>query len=602
MKNPFFAPAALVAFAALVTGCGAGSMKTSAFASDWQSDNGKSIAAVRAHLASVPVPTGRGMALGITKTGLIAVALDGSSHWSYSGVVDSRPSIAGNVVVSTSKGHLFALDAATGRELWQLPIADKHLRGAGDDGRTTVASLGSDAGGGGIVVAVNRSGAVVGKWAPTVDVGIPAVLSDIVFAPWGNQYVSALSLTTGDEAGRLLARTVVSRATAIGGSIYFGENTMLRFDDAISQAATTGGHEVKLAERELPGKPAWYPTGTRVLPPEAGAPDAIRFYARPAEVGDKLVLDSQRFAATYFRIIVGFNEGDGALRWVRTLPAEVIGGDAAAGGFAFCDVNGDVWLTAARSGGDAGHVSLGSKIEGCVVDGGDFKIAGGSDTGTLAEQITHAIELGDEQMATVQRFLLRELGTNDDPTITKTLLDLACNARTQPDVLAEARSLLASRRTGIEYMIDALKQHYDFLSDVLRAPPVGPLADALSAVGEKSAAPLLAAHLNDPSDTPDDVKRAAHALLTLATASEFDDVRTFFSLYRATADDDALVAAVIDAAKILVHLGGADGVEVVERAVNDPLTEPVVKQAISSLIPAKTSDVPHAATRAMSRR
>jgi outer membrane protein assembly factor BamB len=182
---------------------------------------------------------------------------------------------------------------------------------------------------------------------------------------------------------------------------------------------------------------------------------------------------------------------------------------------------------------------------------------------------------------------LRELGTNDDPTVTKTLLDLACNVRTQPDVMQEARGLLASRRNGVEYMIEALGRHYDFLSDVLQPPPVGPLADALAAVGEKSAAPLLAAHLNDPADTPDDVRRAAHALVTLATADQFQQIRTFFSLYRATADDDALVAAVIDAAKILVKLGGADGVATVEEAARDPLTEPVVKQAILSLLPKK---------------
>ena len=53
------------------------------------------------------------------------------------------------------------------------------------------------------------------------------------------------------------------------------------------------------------------------------------------------------------------------------------------------------------------------------------------------------------------------------------------------EILAEARSLLASRRNGAEFMLEALRRHYDFLSDVLRSPPVGPIADALSAMGEK---------------------------------------------------------------------------------------------------------------------
>jgi outer membrane protein assembly factor BamB len=146
---------------------------------------------------------------------------------------------------------------------------------------------------------------------------------------------------------------------------------------------------------------------------------------------------------------------------------------------------------------------------------------------------------------------------------------------------------LAARRTGVEFMLEALERHYDYLSDVIRPPPVGPLADALSAVGEKHAAPLLAAHLNDPADSPNDVRRAAHALVTLATGDEIPAVRTFFSLYRATADEDDLIAAVIDAARILVTLDGPEGAEIVARAATDPLTEAAVRAGIANLVPKK---------------
>ncbi|HEX4338506.1 MAG TPA: PQQ-binding-like beta-propeller repeat protein [Polyangiaceae bacterium] len=579
--------AALTAAGAVA--CGGASLRGPAFKEDWQDDGGRAIAGVAARLESTKLPESKGLVLGVTKSGLVGMGLDGSGKWSHAGLPDSRPAIAGSVVVYTAGGQLVGLDGTSGKELWHVAVgADKRLRGAGDDGTTTVATVAGPSGGGTVVVAVGRGANLLQSWTPDQDVGVPGVAGGTVFAPWNSQYVSALDVASGDEIGRVLARTVVSRAVAIGGSLYFGESALVKFDSAISLSAKGEAHVVKLPERELPGKPTWFPSGVTVLPANAGAPDAIRFYARPAERDGKLAIDSERFAATYFRIAVGFDSVDGALRWTRTLPAEVIGGDAATNGFAFCDVNGDVWLADARAGGAAGKASVGQPLEACVVSAGAFQVGSGSDTGSLTSQITEAIELRDAQMATVQRFLLRELGTNEnDPGVTKTLLDLASDARTQPEVLAEARSLLAARRNGVEFMLQALERHYDFLSDVLRPPPVGPLADALAAVGEKRAAPLLAAHLNDPSDTPNDARHAAHALLKLATGDELAAVKTFFSLYHSTANEDDLVAAAVDAARILVKLGGPDGTAVVQQAARDPLTIPAVREAIASLAPAK---------------
>jgi outer membrane protein assembly factor BamB len=579
------------ALAALIAvGCGGGSLRGPAFKDDWQNDDGRAISAVAARLANTHIPESKGLVVGVTTSGLVGMGLDGSGKWTHAGLPDSRPSLAGNVVVYTAGGTLFALDAGSGRELWHTDVgSDKRLRGAGDDGTTTVATVAGSAGGGSLVVAVSHNGNVLRRWTPDPDVGIPAVAGNVVFAPWDSQYVSALDLDDGSEIGRVLARNVVSRSIAVGGSLYFGESALVKFDSAISRSSHGEAHVVKLPERELPGKPTWFPSGIQVLPPTAGAPDAIRFYARPAEHDGKLGVDSGRFAATYFRIAVGFDEGDAALRWTRTLPAEIIGGDAAAGGFVFCDVTGDVWFTDARAGGASGKASLGTPLKACIVSAGSFAVPMGRSPGTLTAQITEAIELREATMATIQRFLLRELGTNEsDEAVTKTLLDLASDARTQPEVLAEARTLLAGRRNGVEYMLAALERHYDFLSDVLRPPPVGPLADALSAIGERKAAPLLAAHLNDPSDTPNDIRHAAHALLKLATPDELAAVRTFFSLYHSTADEDDLIAAAVDAARILVQLGGAEGASVVEQAARDPLTVPAVREAIASLTKSNT--------------
>ena len=101
----------------------------------------------------------------------------------------------------------------------------------------------------------------------------------------------------------------------------------------------------------------------------------------------------------------------------------------------------------------------------------------------------------------------------------------------------------------------------------------------------RSGAPLLAKHLNDPADTPNDIKRAARALVSLASPDELQEVTSFFALYRATADDDDLVSAVLDSARIIVQLGGEPGKELILRAAKDPLTHPQVKVGLQSLVP-----------------
>jgi outer membrane protein assembly factor BamB len=151
-------------------------------------------------------------------------------------------------------------------------------------------------------------------------------------------------------------------------------------------------------------------------------------------------------------------------------------------------------------------------------------------------------------------------------------------------LLEGARTLIASRRSGADYMLEALESHYDFLNGTLNAPPVGPLADALAAMDEKRAAPLLADHLNDPADTPDDVARAAKALVKLAGASEYDALKTFFTLYRAAANDPKLVEAVISVARALIEIGGGQGRDVVAAASDSPLTQRQVRSGITKLL------------------
>jgi outer membrane protein assembly factor BamB len=297
------------------------------------------------------------------------------------------------------------------------------------------------------------------------------------------------------------------------------------------------------------------------------------------------------FAATYFRVVFGLDSKTGGLRWVRALPADIVGGAAASSGFILCDQAGKVW-TLDSGGADAASLDLGSKVRLCAADGGAEPITAGSARGALAGQIAQALDQLEPDMAEAERYLISELGKLDDPLVTKTLIDLSSSPRIPPELRDETRRLLALRKNGTDYMLTALARHYDFVSGVLLAPPVGPLADALAAANETRAAPLLAKHLNDPANSADDVAHAARALVKLATAAEYEDLRTFFALYRATADDEALVAAVVACAEALLRVGGDAGRAAVERAAQDPLTQSDVRRALPDVLAKSSAGTP----------
>jgi hypothetical protein len=93
--------------------------------------------------------------------------------------------------------------------------------------------------------------------------------------------------------------------------------------------------------------------------------------------------------------------------------------------------------------------------------------------------------------------------------------------------------------------------------------------------------------LNDPANSIDDIGRAARALEVLATSAETRDLATFFALYHATADDPALVSAVLSVGAALVRVGGVEGRVAVERAAADPLTQPDVQRGLAPLVAPK---------------
>jgi len=573
-----------------------------AFTKRWQSDSGDSATRLYERLKGTQAPAAAQVAVGVTSGGLVGKPLAEGAGWSYAGRIDTVPQISGGVVAFTSGAQIVALDAREGTLLWKVDAGKRQLRGVGDDGSVTALSLG-DAKGTlpSQFVIVKRDGSVPHRYEMRAPLGVPAVYGGVAFVPWDNQYVTAIDTTTGEEVARILLRHQVSHAQTIGGDLYFGQMGLTRFDEKIGAAQRQAANFLALPKKQVPGDPEWYKDGTAVYTPSDSATTKIHLWARPAASGEGLGVAANTYVAGYFSVVFGLDAKDGSLKWTRALGGDIVGGAAAADGFALCDATGKVWGVGSGGQAPAPLANLGKPLTACVVQADTLGTSGEAED-SVAEQIQAVLDTHRPSLATAYSFLVEELPNIQDPLVTKILIDLIEHPRTVPSLAKRAGVLLAKQRTGVEYMLAALERHYDFLSGN-RPPPVGPLAVALAAIGDRNAAPLLAKHLNDPATATKDVPLVASALAELASSSETDELKTFFALYRATADEAPLVEAVVKVAQTLIRVGGPSGQEMVEFAATDPLTHPTVRSKLTETIyrkPAKPAPKAESAGKATS--
>jgi outer membrane protein assembly factor BamB len=585
------AAAAAVAVASLATmACGGGQTRLNLFSTDWTDDSGASIERVWQRIGSKPIPPAADVVIGVAGRNdkMIGLDLASGSKWTFQHPLDARPIVAGSVVVGSGNGEVFGLEAATGKLIWRRPTGGLALLGAGDDGSITVTTFRRSGDTGSVLLAVAHDGQIVRQIETKKSLGAPAVVSGMAFVPWAGQYVSVIDLDNGDESARVTLRQETSRAWTEGGALWFGGVGFVRFDERIREASKGKASTVTVPPRELPGMPKLIPAGTEALPAAANAEDKTREYAKP-ESGDATAsLADGRWYGTYFRLAMGFDAEHARLAWVHLHRADYIGGAAASGGLVLCDDQGHVTQLDAAHGATLSEAELGEPLQACVVNvDGEHASGTPTDAKSLAAQLEEAVRADDPQLVIAQKLLLRELATVDDDSATKALVDAASDPRTSPELLVDARTALANRRNGAVFMEAALARHYDFLKDVLRTPPVGPMAQALGAMKEKNAAPLLAVHLLDPADTEDDVKQAAAALAVLASPAELPALREFFGMYRATADDDDMASAVVSVGQAMATQGDKAARAQVEAAAADPNTIAYARDRLGALLSAQ---------------
>ncbi len=578
--------AALALFAA----CGSGQTRLgSVFAAKWSTDDaGERLERLVGDLYRIPVEPGADVAVGVLPGALLGAPLDGGAPWRFTHPLDARPVIAGRVVVGVGAGELFCLRAASGEPLWTRPVGGLRLLGAGDDGQTTVATFASRSGIGYVLLAVDRDGTVLRQLETEEPIGRPAIIGNTAFLPWGQRFVTAYDLLRGEEVARVALPAKASHAFTLGSTLYFGETGLVRFDAALVRRGESSP-AIFLPTHEIWGPMPWLRPAVEPRAIASGRADRVRAYARPAPYGEPAGFDDDASYATYARLAFGLRPSTGRLRWAYAHDAPFLGGAAFEGGVALCDAGGRVVVLERDGGLVVSMLSLGASVASCVVQtDGLRRPPSGGPPPPLEEQAAPALLVDDPELAPAQRALLRELAASPSADTTRTLLDLAVHPLRASALEDDFDAVLAARRAGAGYLIEALLPSFEGIRGVLRPPPYGALADALAATHTTEAAAPLAARLNDPALSANAARRVAAALAELAGPAEYDELETFFSLNRCDDEGPPLAAAVVETARALVRVGGPKGHALVTLALHDPLTAVAVRAGIIELLSART--------------
>jgi outer membrane protein assembly factor BamB len=585
MRRRAFGRAALGAAALALAACGGGQARLrSIFDRTSSKDARERVERLVADLQDVPVYPGADLALGVLPGLLVGAPLGGGVVWRFEHPLDARPLLTGGVVVGVGGGELFCLRASNGQRLWARPVGGMRLIGAGDDGRTTVATFASRSGVGYVLLAVDRDGVVLRQLETEEPIGQPAVVGNVAFLSWGQRFVTAYDLLHGEEVARLPLPTEAGHALTIGGALYFGEAGLARFDAELVREGERA-QALFLPKSPLLGAMPWLRPTAETRDLSSGRADRVRAYARPAPYGEPVGYEGDVVYATYERLVLGLRPSTGALRWIYVHDGPVVGAAAFEGGVALCDARGRVVLLERDSGLVASMRSLGAPVGACVVQAdGLRREPSGRPAPPFEEQIASALLVNDPPIAPAQRLLLHEYAASPSADVTAELLALAVHPLRADALEADFDTALAARRSGIATLVEALLPSFEGIRGVLRPVPVGAIADALAATRTREAAGPLAARLNDPALPSGDARRVASALAALAGPTEVDELAAFFSLNRCGADDDPLLAtAVVEAARALLHVDGARAEGLVTYALHDPQTSPPVRDGLLAL-------------------
>lgn len=531
---------------------------------------------------------------------------------------DSRPELLGDLVLVSAGGTLHALDAHSGHERWTRPLAgcSRYLGAARDADRigyaceatpSTQTSTGAAAlrGGASLLRGLDaRDGRMLWQRMTDDALGRPAASNGVLLVPWQRQGLALLDVRDGVELARLRSRDdVIDWVHAERGFAWFGHLQAYVIGPRDYSGSRKDAIALSVPPESLPGRPALVESAYASLPGKRSAYGRVALSVMPARDGERWSARDDRAYFTFYRYVFAY-DGAGALRWCRTLAHDAIAARALPGGLAVVTDAGELLLLGAEDGGERARKELGVALASASLSGG-ARISSAATASAVGPALSGAapapgggaslregllaIALDiDQRLVPARAYAIEQLARIPDPQVTADLLHIYGRSTTPPELQSVVATVLRTRRTGLEHVIDALLQRYDFLEQT-RPAPLAILVPALLDAHEPRALPNLIARMQDHETPLANLAGVVHAVVELGDEQVVAPLYAFLRLYRADSTFAEQPDALIEAARGIVVHGGQAGVEKLGALLHDGIVTPGLAAGVAELLEPKAT-------------
>jgi outer membrane protein assembly factor BamB len=568
-----------ILLAAAATACGGARLQ-----SRFPENDSKQLAGVLEKLRAAPAGAADSRPfLSVVHEGGKGIALvdlqTGKALWDRKDVsVDSTPFVGSGAVLFRSGEQIMALSSGSGKTLWKKSIKNSYLYGFAFDGNKVFVTTGNTDGGS---PATGRSGRILALdvesgrslWSVNAEkmLGCPAASAGMVFVPWDRQAISVFDAEKGSEVFRLIRKdSTVDFVLAGGNGVYYGSARDVQ--KLTKDSASGTKHEASTFEFEIsdmPGNPRIYPDSYVSSTFEGGAQARNRLVWSATGTKESFTLDGDMIYLAFYRYVIGFKASERLPLWVHMSEVQIAASHGVQDGVLLLGTDGSMTYLDGETGTEKELWKADFKANNAYFQVSGFKAPSlEKETPNLHQGLVDMILDVDTQVLPLRKYGMKLLATIPDEKVVMDLVQVMSSADLPKALRDEAARLLRTMKGGVNFLFEALEQHYSFL-DETPAPPAGAIASSLAESNEKKAAPLLIKHLKDHETAVEELVELTDAIVALGDAKAYEPLKRFFMMYHADSCMSQHMDVLVNVAEGILKFGGDEGRQIVEDVSKD---------------------------------